>query len=357
MKKHPFTAMMASIFILIFSPLHAKSEYKIERIGPPISHPWGMSQLSETSWLVTSRSGALYQIDTRKHTHQQIQNIPQIFHKNQGGLLDVAVRGSDIYLCYSRPLKNEMAATALYTARLEGARLQDGRNLFTSNQISRSGRHFGCRIVLADNFIYLSLGDRGARDAAQDSSIYAGAVIRLHVDGKLAPAGLTGGLAGSFTKGHRNPQGMAIYPQTGEMWVHEHGPKGGDEINILQEGANYGWPILSYGREYFGGQIGDGQTQAPDFADPVWVWVPSIAPSGMAFYTGDMFPEFKGDLLVGSLKFRSLYHIRLEGGRPVSEQALLKREIGRVRDVAMAADGSILLLSDEENGGLYRLSR
>ena len=211
--------------------------------------------------------------------------------------------------------------------------------------------------MLADNFIYLSLGDRGARDAAQDSSIYAGAVIRLHVDGKLAPAGLTGGLAGSFTKGHRNPQGMAIYPQTGEMWVHEHGPKGGDEINILQEGANYGWPILSYGREYFGGQIGDGQTQAPDFADPVWVWVPSIAPSGMAFYTGDMFPEFKGDLLVGSLKFRSLYHIRLEGGRPVSEQALLKREIGRVRDVAMAADGSILLLSDEENGGLYRLSR
>ena len=118
MKKHPFTAMMASIFILIFSPLHAKAEYKIERIGPPISHPWGMSQLSETSWLVTSRSGALYQIDTRKHTHQQIQNIPQIFHKNQGGLLDVAVRGSDIYLCYSRPLKNEMAATALYTCLL-----------------------------------------------------------------------------------------------------------------------------------------------------------------------------------------------------------------------------------------------
>ena len=150
---------------------------------------------------------------------------------------------------------------------------------------------------------------------------------------------------------------MAVNPQTGEIWVHEHGPKGGDEINILKEGTNYGWPILSYGREYFGGKIGDGRTRAPGYADPVWVWVPSIAPSGMAFYTGDMFPEFKGDLLVGSLKFRSLYHIRLEAGRPVSEQALLKRKIGRVRDVAVAADGSILLLSDEADGGLYRLSR
>ena len=357
MKTHSYTAIIIGIFIFIFSPLQAEDEYKIERIGPPISHPWGMSQLSDSSWLVTARSGALYLIDTRTHTHQQIQNIPQVFDKKQGGLLDVAVRGSDIYLCYSRPLENGAAATALYTARLHGTQLQGGRNLFTSNQISRSGRHFGCRIVLAGDFIYLSLGDRGARDAAQDSSVYAGAVLRLNADGTLAPAAVTGGLAGSFTKGHRNPQGMAVNPQTGEIWVHEHGPKGGDEINILKEGANYGWPILSYGREYFGGKIGDGRTRAPGYADPVWVWVPSIAPSGMAFYTADMFPEFKGDLLVGSLKFRSLYHVRLEAGRPVSEQALLKRKIGRVRDVAVAADGSILLLSDEADGGLYRLSR
>jgi glucose/arabinose dehydrogenase len=211
--------------------------------------------------------------------------------------------------------------------------------------------------VLVGDFIYLSLGERGARDAAQDSSVYAGAVLRLNADGEFAPAAVTGGQLGIFTKGHRNPQGMAVNPQTGEIWLHEHGPKGGDEINILKEGANYGWPILSYGREYFGGKIGDGQTQAQGYVDPVWVWVPSIAPSGMAFYTGDMFPEFKGDLLVGSLKFRSLYHVRLEAGRPVSEQALLKRKIGRVRDLAEAADGSILLLSDEADGGLYRLSR
>ena len=357
MKKLSYITIIIGIFIFYFSSLHAEDEYKLERIGGPISHPWGMSQITDTDWLVTARSGAMYKIDLRTHTHQPIQNIPPVFDKNQGGLLDVAVQGSDIYLCYSRPLENGQAATALYKARLEGDQLHDGRPLFTSNQISRSGRHFGCRIVLSDKFIYLSLGDRGARESAQDRAVYAGAVIRLGTDGQLAPAALRGDLAGSFTKGHRNPQGMAINPETGEIWVHEHGPKGGDEVNILKAGANYGWPVLSYGREYFGGQIGDGRTTAPGYTDPVWVWVPSIAPSGMAFYTADMFPEFKGGLLVGSLKFRSLYHLRLKSGRPVSEQALLKRKIGRVRDVAVAADGSILLLSDEASGGLYRLSR
>ena len=149
---------------------------------------------------------------------------------------------------------------------------------------------------------------------------------------------------------------MAIHPDTQEIWVHEHGPRGGDEINIFTAGANYGWPITSFGREYYGAKIGKGITSAPGITDPVWHWTPSIAPSGMAFYTGDMF-DFKGHLLVGSLKFRSLYLVTLKDNRPSSETVLLKNKIGRIRDVEIAPDGAILLLSDETDGGLYRLSR
>jgi glucose/arabinose dehydrogenase len=150
---------------------------------------------------------------------------------------------------------------------------------------------------------------------------------------------------------------MAIHPETGAIWVNEHGPRGGDEVNILTEGANYGWPIVSHGREYTGGSVGEGLKTKDGYQDPVWVWVPSIAPSGMAFYKGDMFPELKGDLLVPSLKFRSLYHVELENGTPVRETSYLRRNLGRLRDVEVLPDGSILLLSDESQGGVYRISR
>jgi glucose/arabinose dehydrogenase len=150
---------------------------------------------------------------------------------------------------------------------------------------------------------------------------------------------------------------MAIYPATGDIWINEHGPKGGDEINILQPGENYGWPLLSFGREYSGGQVGEGQTSKKGYADSVWHWTPSIAPSGMAFYEGEMFPEFTGKLLVSSLKFRSVYLVDLDKGKPVKETAILKNEIGRIRDIEIAADGSILILTDEDRGGIYRLYR
>ena len=356
MKKFLKIFIYLSVFLISFKALSGEFNYKLEKIGNAISHPWGMAELEENIWLVTSREGALFKIDIQSGIQQPVINTPEVFARKQGGLLDVAVLGRDIYLCFSRP-QDGAAATALYKAQLEGTALLGGEVLFTSNQISRSGRHFGCRIEFDNRYIYLSLGDRGARNSAQDGLLYAGGIIRLDRDGQLAPAAKSGWLDGLFTKGNRNPQGMAIHPQTGAIWAHEHGPKGGDEVNILAAGKNYGWPILSYGQEYFGGKIGEGLTRAQGYADPVWVWVPSIAPSGMAFYDGDMFPEFKGGLLVGSLKFRELYHLQLEDGKPISDQAYLKRKIGRIRDVAVAGDGSILILSDEASGGLYRLYR
>jgi glucose/arabinose dehydrogenase len=320
---------------------------QISKIGGNFDHPWGISLINDQTALVTERDGRLYKLDLLSGERIDIKAVPPVFARRQGGLLDVLSHGDDIYFCYSRIVDSE-AATALAKARLDGDQLVDLQVIYTSNLVSRSGVHFGCRLVIADGGIYLSQGDRGMRETVQDPDLHGGTVIRI---------GLADGAVSVFTKGHRNAQGMAIHPETGAIWVNEHGPRGGDEINILVEGENYGWPIVSHGREYSGGTVGEGLKTKDGYRDPVWVWVPSIAPSGMAFYEGDMFPEFKGDLLVTSLKFRSLYHVEIEGGIPERETEYLRGDMGRLRDVEVLADGSILVLSDESQGGVYRIWR
>ena len=339
----------------------------LTKITGQLSHPWGMDFLTEDELLITERPGGLVRVNWQTGSRHPIQNLEEVlggtlYDVQQGGLLDILIDQSDdgprLYLCFARRMDGG-AATALLSARLDNDKLTDTSLLFTSNSIRKGGRHFGCRLAIDGAYLFMSIGDRGQREDAQDPRSHSGAVVRLDK--------LTGAMAGSnsqpdwdpalFSKGHRNPQGMAIHPETGDIWVHEHGPKGGDEINQLQSGANYGWPVVSHGKEYFGGPVGEGKRSAPGFVDPLWVWVPSIAPSGMAFYSGDMFPELEGDLLVGSLKFRSLYAVSIEAGVPVREEILLKQKIGRIRDVAIAPDGSILLLNDSSNGGLFRLSQ
>ena len=358
----------------------------VERIGARLQNPWGMDFITDTSMLVTERRGRLWRYDLDSGSRVEIGNTPDVVAQGQGGLLDVLVHEQDgqdvVYLCYSRAVAAGVA-TAVNRAVLGDDSLEDSRIIFTSNTAKQGGRHFGCRMVISENHLYLSIGDRGDRDTAQDGALHGGSVVRLGLDGSVpddnpsanSPSTSNSSasssnadnpdakdwpdvqdwIAENYTIGHRNPQGMAIHPETGALWVHEHGPRGGDEINILKAGANYGWPITSHGREYSGGAINNGLRSAPGVTDPVWVWVPSIAPSGMAFYQGDRFPELKDTLLVGSLVFRSLYVVVLEGGVPKREEAILKRRIGRVRDVAVGVDGSVLLLSDEHGGGLYRL--
>ena len=365
--------------------LEAKT-FGVERIGARLQNPWGMDFITDTSMLVTERRGRLWRYDLDSGSRVEIGNVPDVVAQGQGGLLDVLVHEQDgqdvVYLCYSRAVEAGVA-TAVNRAVLGDDSLEDSRIIFTSNTAKQGGRHFGCRMVISNNHLYLSIGDRGDRDTAQDGTLHGGSVVRLGLDGSVpddnpsanSPSTSNSSASSSsvdnpdakdwpdvqdwvaenYTIGHRNPQGMAIHPETGALWVHEHGPRGGDEINILKAGANYGWPITSHGREYSGGAINNGLRSAPGVTDPVWVWVPSIAPSGMAFYQGDRFPELKDTLLVGSLVFRSLYVVVLEGGVPKREEAILKRRIGRVRDVAVGVDGSVLLLSDEHGGGLYRL--
>lgn len=319
----------------------------ITKVGGDFSHPWGITLLDDSTALVTERDGRLTQLDLITGDRLNITGLPDVYTKRQGGLLDILAHDGMIYFCFSRPVKGG-GATALAGAQIVADRLEHVEIIFTSNVISRSGVHFGCRLAVKDSTIFLSHGDRGARDSAQDPISHGGAVIG--VDLKTHQARI-------YTKGHRNPQGMAIHPTTGAIWVNEHGPRGGDEINILKDGDNYGWPIVSHGREYSGRQVGDGIKSLSGYTDPIWVWVPSIAPSGMAFYDGTMFPELKGDILVTSLKFRSLYHVTLEGGVPVSEVSTLKQRLGRLRDVEVMPDGSLLVLSDEAQGGVYRISR
>ena len=334
----------------------------IQQIGAKLSHPWGMDFLDDQHLFVTERGGNLYLVDLLTGERDTIVNVPTVQATRQGGMLDVAVHQNPdensvtVYLCYSL-LIGDKTVTAIDKAKFDDADLTDRQTIFEANNHEISAIHYGCRLAIDQQYLYASLGDRGNRHDAQNPSLHGGAVIRLLHDGTPAPnnPNLQGWAPEILSKGHRNPQGLAINPETGELWAHEHGPRGGDEINIISAGHNYGWPKVSHGKEYLGGSIGSG-TSAPGLTDPVWVWTPSIAPSGMAFYKGDMFPFLNGHLLVGSLKFKQLYLVVLENGLPARESVMMDGAIGRVRDVAIAYDGSVLLLSDEEEGGLYRIA-
>ena len=339
------------------------ADVKIEQIGPSLAHPWGISLIDNKTALITLRDGVLIRMNLDTGNVTKIANVPAVFARRQGGLLDVLTHKNtsgllSAYICYSKPV-NGGAVTALDRAEVQKDSLINRQTLFQANDVSARAVHFGCRIAIHNNHLYLSIGDRGQRDNAQNFGSHAGAVVRLNLDGLIPENNpvFPNGAPGLFTKGHRNPQGMAIHPLTGDVWINEHGPKGGDEINILQAGANYGWPLASFGKEYFGGPVGDGLTSFPGTTDPVWHWTPSIAPSGMAFYDKQMFPELTDGLLVSSLKFRRLYHVQLADNLPTSQSVILDRRIGRIRDVEITSDGAILLLSDEANGGLFRLSR
>lgn len=299
-----------------------------------------------------------------------LQGVPKVFARGQGGLLDVALapdfaQSGLIYFTYSEPGKGG-AGTALARARLErkgnGGRLEDVKIIFRMNRKTSRGQHFGSRIVVApDGKLFLTLGERGERDRAQDFSDHAGSVIRINADGTVPSdnpfVGTANALPELWSKGHRNPQGAVWDPITRSLWITEHGARGGDEVNRPESGKNYGWPVITYGRDYSGAEIGEG-TAAKGYEQPLHYWDPSIAPSGLAVYQGDMFPEWQGDLLAGALKYEMLVRLdRDNNGQIVGEERLLKGEFGRIRDVRVAPDGSIFLLTDDENGKVIRVSR
>lgn len=340
---------------------------EVEVLASGLDHPWGVEPLPDGAILVTERSGVLRMLrDGRLST--PISGVPDVAAQGQGGLLDIALArdfetSRTIFLSYSTDGAGGLG-TAIARARLseDATALSDVDEIFRMNRFTSVDRHFGSRIAVApDGSLFFSIGDRGEDERAQDFDDHAGAILRIDANGAAPPDNpyATGdGAAELWSKGHRNPQGLDIDPKTGILYSVEHGARGGDEVNRPEPGRNYGWPTISYGRHYTGAEIGIG-TVAEGYEQPIYYWDPSIAPGGMAVYRGEMFPEWDGDLLVAALKFQLLVRLDLdeETGEVLSEERLLKGAYGRIRDVRIAADGAVLMVTDEDNGMILRLSR
>lgn len=349
----------------------SKANFTTEVVIDDLSHPWGMVFLNDSDMLITERTGKLRKVVNWELQDKEVQGLPNIREIGQGGLLGITVhpdfkRNKLVYLSYSGKEKNQYG-TEVLRGNLNNNRLENIEVIFKAQPKQNRGHHFGSRLVFADDgTLFISLGDRGASPSqgrghpAQQLNNHIGSLIRINDDGTvpqdnpyLKKAGAKGEI---YTIGNRNMQGMAINPQTREIWTHEHGPQGGDEINIMQAGVNYGWPVITYGVNYgTGTKIGEG-THDRYMKQPIYKWVPSIAPSGMMFYSGDQFPGWKGNLFVGSLKFGNLVRLELNGENIVDEERLLNFEFGRIRDVVQGPDGLIYLLTDSSNGKLLRIS-
>jgi quinoprotein glucose dehydrogenase len=323
--------------------------------------PWGMVFLPDGSMLITEKSGEL--IHFKDDQKQLITGVPEVYQQGQGGLLDIALhpkygQNGWIYLSYaSSEGEGEGGHTALMRAKLSGNRLTDQKVLYKATPNTTKGQHFGSRIAFDEaGYLYFSIGDRGEKDInPQDITRDGGIIYRLNDDGSIPSdnpfVGKPNAKEAIYSYGHRNPQGMILHPETGEVWIHEHGPMGGDEINVIKKGANYGWPVVTHGIDYSGLPISD-ESSRPGMEDPIYFWVPSIAPSGMVYVTSDKYPHLKGNLLVGSLKFQYLEHLVLDGKKVIKREKLLK-DIGRLRDVKQGPDGFIY--AGVEGKGIVRL--
>ncbi len=348
------------------SAVHASKHHKftVETVLTGLEHPWGLAFLPDGRLLITERPGRLILFDPKDGSRTSVGGIPEVVARRQGGLLDVALHPAFadngwVYLSWAGSHGSGLA-THVGRGRLAGDRLEGFTVLFRADPPLSGGQHFGSRLVFdRDGYLFITVGDHGERDSAQDRNTHMGTVIRLNDDGTVPDdnpfTGVNGARAEIFSYGHRNPQGMTLHPKTGVVWLHEHGPRGGDEINIPKAGANFGWPKVTHGREYFGPRIGPAPPQ-PGFEPPLHHWTPSIAPSGLAFYDGDRFPKWRGDLFAGALAGQHVARVRFDAEHRVVEEERLLEDLGwRIRDVRSGPDGYLYLLPDRPDAALVRL--
>lgn len=365
---------IALVTALLFIPAaHADDIYKTQdydvrlvEVATGLDHPWGLAFLPSGDMLVTERDPGSIRIVARDGTiRDPLKGVPEAYTSNQGGMLDVAIdpdftSNNMVYFSFSEPGASG-ASTAVGRGVLDQTAntLRDVEIIFSQQPKNIGGRHFGSRLVFSPSgHLFITTGDRAERDRVQDPTINRGQIIRINKDGSI-PAdnpfvGKSGYRPEVWSMGHRNPQGAARHPDTGKLWINEHGARGGDEVNIPEAGKNYGWPVISYGKHYSGAKIGEGKTK-DGMEQPVHYWDPSIAPSGMAFYTGDKFPKWRGNAFVGALKFRLLVRLTLDGEKVVSEERFLKRLGKRIRAVVDGPDGYLYLLVDHDPGQIIRL--
>lgn len=350
------------------APAAPATQVKVEVVATGLEHAWGLQFLPDARLIVTERPGRVRIIARDGKLSAPLAGVPQVAAVGQGGLLDIRlapdfVRSKLVYLAYSQPRDGRANGTTVARARLVGnageERLDDVEVIFRQEPSFASGLHFGARLAFApDGKLFVTLGERFQMRYAQDLGRHWGKVVRLEPDGGV-PAdnpfvGVSGARPEIWSYGHRNAQSAAIHPSTGVLWLVEHGPRGGDEVNIVKRGANYGWPVIGYGIDYSGAKLHE-TTEKDGMEQPVYYWVPSIAPSGMAFYTGSLFPGWRGNLLVGALAGQALHRLVLDGNRIVAEEILLRDRGERVRDVRQGPDGAVWLLTDAADGAVIRV--
>lgn len=342
---------------------------RVDTVAKGLEHPWALQFLPEGRMLVTERPGRLRIVSPDGVLSSPLAGVPKVAATGQGGLLDLALEpdfatSGRLQLCYAEPREGRSNGTSIARARLveEGgrARLADVEVVFRQQPALASGLHFGCRLAFArDGRLFAALGERFQMQYAQDLSRHWGKIVRIAPDGSV-PAdnpfvGRDGARPEIWSLGHRNPQSAAIHPETGRLWIVEHGPQGGDEVNVALAGRNYGWPVIGYGIDYSGARI-HRSTHQDGMEQPVYYWTPSIAPSGLAFYTSDLMPAWKGSLFVGALAGKALHRLTLDGERVTGEEVLLKDLGERIRDVRQGPDGAVWLLTDSADGRVLRVT-
>jgi aldose sugar dehydrogenase len=365
----PFNVIVAVMAPLLFGMASsADAQVRAEPVAKGLEHPWGVTFIDNGRMLVTERPGRMRVVQPNGETGAPLAGLPKIDVGGQGGLLDVLAdsafaRNRTIYFCFSEPAESGSGnSTALASARLsdDAKRLDQVKVIFSQKPKFASDAHFGCRIVESgDGTLFLTLGERFRRmDDAQKLDNHHGKIVRINKDGSVPKdnpfVGRSGALPEIWSYGHRNAQGATLGPD-GKLWMNEHGPQGGDEINRPEAGKNYGWPVISYGEHYGGGKVGVGSAKA-GMEQPIYYWTPSIAPSGMAFLKSDKYgKDWQGNAFVGALKFRYLARLEVKDGKVVKEEKLLGELGKRIRDVKEGPDGWLYLLTDEEQGELLRL--
>jgi len=367
----------AALFLNAAAPAAAQSQTFKSSAGPiavntiaaHLEHPWSLAFLPDGRMLVTERPGRMRIVGKDGQASEPLAGVPKVFARSQGGLFDVILDRSfaqnrTVYFSYAEPFdgggRTAVARAVLDTG--ETPRLTDVRVLYRQHGPASRGNHFGGRIVQGrDGNLFVTNGEHFTdRDMAQTLDNDLGKIVRITPEGEAPKdnpfVGKQGARPEIWSFGHRNPQGLALNPADGTLWEQEHGAMGGDEINLIAPGKNYGWPKVSYGVNYDGSPVGTGKQQMEGVADPVWHWTPSIAPSGMTFYTGDLFPAWKGSLFNGALKFQLLSRLEMKDGKPVKEERLLQGLNWRIRDVRQGPDGALYLTTDETDGRILRLT-
>ena len=337
--------------------------FKLIEIVKGLNNPWGMTFLDDNNMLITEKSGRLIRINLNTKEKFEVQHNINYVASGQGGLLDVLFNDNFIYFSYSEDRGSGYSSTSISKGRLVDDKIIELESVFQAEPPIKGNKHYGSRLVISEDMLFATIGERDQGMIAQDAQKHPGSIIRINLDGSIPKTNpkfkkQKEWLPEIFQIGIRNPQGMALSPFNNKVYISNHGPKGGDFIGEVNSGENYGWKEIGWGgTNYSGSKIGNGEAFKPKFTKPILTWVPSIAPSGIIFYQGDEFKEWEGDLLVTSLKYKMLIKINMDNNQIINETILLKDEIGRIRDVEIDTKGNVYLISDQKKSSLWKLTK